>query len=518
MSEPFEFLSRRKFLAASAASAASAQAVLAGAATARGSNDHSAIIRTKEVYDLIVIGGGTAGIPCAIAAADKGAKVLLIDKSPQLGGSLWLAGGSMAAAGTRLQARRGITDTPDLHYADMMHLGHGKANAAVVRRYVDNAGPMADWLEDIGFQARDGEPVAGRGGHAAFSVARYFQGPEKGRSILKVILPALRKHVAAGNVRLLMSTGVENITLASDQSATGVVAVSDQGLKTQYAGRKIAITSGGYCNSPETFKAVTNYECYARNAYYMSQGEGLKLGQAAGGYVHGGEKQILGPGGILNDRNYPSVFVWQPELEHRRREQWEIRVNQAGERFVREDDPDQDRRDILFTQQSTQRMWLIFDQQIADQAPPILRGKEKEEIEPLFGTHPMFFKEESIALLAQRAKLDAANLERTIQTYNAGVRAKKDSLGREFLPCEIARGPFYAIEVSGGNLVGFGGLAVNADMQVLRKDGTFIPNLYAAGEVIGLATVAGDVVVSGTGVTPSLTFGRMIGLNVMNKV
>ena len=38
------------------------------------------------LYDVIVIGGGTAGIPCALFAALNGARVLLVEKSPALGG------------------------------------------------------------------------------------------------------------------------------------------------------------------------------------------------------------------------------------------------------------------------------------------------------------------------------------------------------------------------------------------------------------------------------------------------
>ena len=40
-------------------------------------------------YDVIVVGGGTAGIPCALFAAQGGARVLLIEKSPALGGTLF---------------------------------------------------------------------------------------------------------------------------------------------------------------------------------------------------------------------------------------------------------------------------------------------------------------------------------------------------------------------------------------------------------------------------------------------
>ena len=64
-------------------------------------------------YDVIVIGGGTAGIPCALFAAMGGARVLLIEKSPALGGTLFWSTGQIAGAGTVFQRKLGIADTPD---------------------------------------------------------------------------------------------------------------------------------------------------------------------------------------------------------------------------------------------------------------------------------------------------------------------------------------------------------------------------------------------------------------------
>ncbi|HEY6644438.1 FAD-dependent oxidoreductase [Povalibacter sp.] len=506
MTETSGQFNRRNFIASAAAGVGLA-----------GAGGVSLKAHAATAYDLIVIGAGTAGIPCAISAAEKGAKVLVIEKAISIGGTLWVSGGSMAAAGTRMQARNGIKDSADTHYADIMRLSKNKADPAVVRRYVDGAGPMADWLESLGYQTRDGDPVMGRGGHAAFSAARYFTAAERGRSLLAVLVPALQKHVTSGNVRMVMGTGAVELVIGSDRSVQGVIAVGDDGVRTQFSARKVAITSGGYCYSPEMFQRVTGYKQHIAAGFYMSKGEGLLLGEGAGGFVRGGEYQVLGPGGIVNDRNYPSPATYVPELDHQRRPQWEIRVNIQGKRFVREDEPDMDLRDTLFTEQPTQRMWIVFDQEIWDEAPPIIENKQKSVVTPLFGNHPMFFKGQSIKDLAKNAAIDVNGLQRTVQDYNAGVRNKRDSLGRQFLPSEIAKPPFYAFEVSGGNIIGFGGLAVNGDMQLLRRDGSVIKNLYAAGEVIGLAHVAGNAAVQGSGVTPSVTFGRQVGLDVMSN-
>ena len=73
-------------------------------------------------YDLIVVGAGTAGMPAAIFAAQRGAKVLVIERSPILGGTLDRTVGQMAASRTIYQKAKGIEDSPDAHYADHMRI------------------------------------------------------------------------------------------------------------------------------------------------------------------------------------------------------------------------------------------------------------------------------------------------------------------------------------------------------------------------------------------------------------
>ncbi|MDD9371933.1 MAG: FAD-dependent oxidoreductase, partial [Acidimicrobiales bacterium] len=58
-------------------------------------------------YDILVVGAGTAGIPCAIEASERGARVLLVDKADRVGGALHVSGGHMTGAGTRRQRERG---------------------------------------------------------------------------------------------------------------------------------------------------------------------------------------------------------------------------------------------------------------------------------------------------------------------------------------------------------------------------------------------------------------------------
>ncbi len=140
-------LRRRTFLASSAAAAA----VIPSLSHAMGRQAE------ETRYDLIVVGAGTGGLPAAIFAARRGARVLMIDAAPDIGGTLHVAGGEICGAGTKTQARFGVTDDhPDIHFDDIMHMSNGHADPIVVRHTVDNAASMIDWLDDHGWQCRDG--------------------------------------------------------------------------------------------------------------------------------------------------------------------------------------------------------------------------------------------------------------------------------------------------------------------------------------------------------------------------
>ena len=79
------------------------------------------------------------------------------------------------------------------------------------------------------------------------------------------------------------------------------------------------------------------------------------------------------------------------------------------------------------------------------------------------------------------------------------------------MPCPIARAPFYAVKHHGISVVSFAGVSVDDRFRVRLQDGRHVPNLYAVGEMLGFATLNGNAYVSGMGVTPALTFGRLLG-------
>ena len=79
------------------------------------------------------------------------------------------------------------------------------------------------------------------------------------------------------------------------------------------------------------------------------------------------------------------------------------------------------------------------------------------------------------------------------------------------MPLPIIEGPFYAIRMQASAISSSIGLAVDGGLRVIREDGSPIPNLYAAGEIIGSSQTMGKAACGGMMVTPAMTFGRLLG-------
>jgi fumarate reductase flavoprotein subunit len=83
------------------------------------------------------------------------------------------------------------------------------------------------------------------------------------------------------------------------------------------------------------------------------------------------------------------------------------------------------------------------------------------------------------------------------------------------MPRPIATAPFYAIELQSWNLTSYAGLAVDGRLRVTRRDGTPIPGLYAAGELLGMGQLMGRAVCGGMAVMPALALGRLLGNEIL---
>lgn len=503
-------LSKRDFLKAAGATAA-----------ALGLGD-AALAADSRPWDLIVVGGGNAGLPVAIFAAERGARVLIVEAAGALGGTLFLSSGQMSAGGTKLQKARGIEDSAQSHYDDVMRISKNTADPVLLRLATDNAAPVFDWLMDHGFKPNEGQPITGTT-HEPYSHARYVWGPEGGRSILKVLMAQLQPHLDAGRVNAMTQTKVVELIQDGSGTVTGVVTRSDAGQSTRQHARNVALTCGGYSDNAQMYQKYEGAKDYSRSTWPFSQGAGIDLGLAAGGYVRGGQHHTPLFGAVMTDTNVPSTIRAMVRHFPPERPPYEILVDAGGKRFLREDIPSHDAHEQAISKLPNERCWVVFDDTILKTVKKPIAGRSMtsawthENTLAAFATGnvPMFFRGDTLEQLAGKAGVDAAGLVATVADYNRAQAGGKDKLGRVFMPLPIAQGPFYAIQLQSWNLLSYGGIAVDGRLRVVRKDGTPIGNLFAAGELLGTGQLMGRSMCGGMSVTPALSLGRLLGKEML---
>ncbi|MDA0369421.1 MAG: FAD-dependent oxidoreductase [Proteobacteria bacterium] len=465
-------------------------------------------------WDVIVVGGGTAGMPAATFAAERGARVLVIEAAADVGGTLHLSTGQLSAAGTRLQAQKGVSDATDAHYDDIMRISNNTADATLVRLAVDHAAETFDWLQDNGFVPLDEHPVLGKA-HEPYSERRYYWGIDGGLTILETLRGPFQAQVDAGQVAVKLSTEVTALVTDTKGAVVGVKTKGPDGDATIH-GENVVLACGGYSSNGQMFEELSGFPQYFNGAYPYSQGAGLRLGESVGGWLRGHEHYLCGYGAVLDSDTIPAGMTVRPLHHPTMRQPWEIHVNVRGERFVQEDVDSVDVREHALLAQPALRRWVIYDDAIAKASPPQFADGSKEQEAAFFDTHPMFTKADSLADLAAATGIDAAGLAASVAAYNAGIeKGTPDPMGRQHRPLAIKSAPFYAIRVQGTSISSTVGLAVDGDLRVIDKNNAPIANLYAAGELLGSGQTMGGAFCGGMMATPALTFGRLLGQRLL---
>lgn len=470
-------------------------------------------LAASESWDLIVVGAGTAGLPAALHAAERGARVLLIDPDNKIGGTLHMANGQVSGAGTRLQADLGIKDSPDIHYEDIMRITRNLADPDIVRQTVDRAGGMINWLLDRGLKPLPGHPVTGSSpGRPAYSVRRYLWAQDEGRAILRILLSEVSPYLKSGQIVTQLGTRVMGLLTADNGDVEGVRAHSG-GQEISVRGRTVLLTSGGYAMNPVLFERLVGHPAYAGSSQAFVRGDGLQLAVSVGGWLRGQELHRAGTGSILSAQSFVAKRYARFDTTPQAREPWEIWVNNQGERFIREDEPDSYTRSLAVLDLPELRYNIVFDQGAFDVAPAAIGGWSKEKVMSHFeeGRHPMFTRADSIEALAKKANIDVAGLRKSVDDYNVGVQNGRDPLGRQHRPLPIIKPPFYCVTQLGHSATSSTGVVVNKDLAVVRGDGEAVANLYAAGEILGAGVTLGNAFTPGMMLTPALTLGGLLG-------
>lgn len=461
-------------------------------------------------YDLVVVGAGTGGIPCAVEAAARGARVLLVEKDSRIGGTLHISGGHMSAGGTRRQRERGIEDSVAAHLADIDRISGGTARPDLAALAARHAPGTVDWLDDHGFDFAPESPRLVYG-HEPYGVPRTYYGRDAGLSILAVLRRLLDEQIAAGRVELWL--GSPAIGLGERPGRMPDVTVLRDGAdEVAVAAPAVVLATGGFASDKALFEEIEGTTLVSA-AYRTSTGDGLVIAREAGAGVGGRGRYLPTFGGLPHPtapgRAYPGD---RPLLTAAERLPWEIYVDRAGRRFVAEDERSIDRKERALAASTDGSFWTVFDDRARLCSVPMVVGWSPADVLAKAGTRTGVHTAGDLAGLAALAGIDPGGLSATVDRYNAAVAAGRDAeFGRTHLPAPIAEPPFFAIENHGITLITFAGVDVDGDLRVRRADGTVMDGVHAIGELIGAAATCGNSFCGGMLITPALAFGRLLG-------
>ncbi len=433
--------------------------------------------------DIIVIGAGGCGLMAALVAANKGARVLLLEKTDKPGGGTAFSSKGIRAAGSRRQREARIADSPELYAQDILRRNNQESDAAMVKQLTQTSGRVADFLTDVaGIEFQLGEFAFGHSAQRSHSW-------KADKTVTDFLFEAVER---AANIRVRFSTIVLSLRQDASGAVTGVV-TEDGVLLAQ----RIILATGGFGASRELLSQhIPKAVDIPFPGHFGSTGDGIKMGLAAGAATeHMAAFQpypaYIGPG---KRAVAPEVAL-----------SGGVMVDLGGKRFVDETQYPGGLGTKMLDLPGKQA-YEIFDERIYRLHA---NGPGLRSLAGLFDSG-ILRKAPTLEELARELGIDAGGLKQTVDDYNDAARGGKDSFGRT-LP-EPLQPPFYGVKVTVALYHTQGGLKVNPNGQVLRANGSIIPNLYAGGGVaVGVSGKGLEGYLPGNGLLASLGLGMRAG-------
>ena len=434
--------------------------------------------------DLLVIGGGMAGMSAAGWAAERGARVIVIEKAAALGGSAVLSGGVLWTAASL--AKMNLYGGGDPALARVVFERYPQAVAWLRRRDI-GISPRIDVLHGQGYQIDI---------HAHI------------RSCADLV----EQH--GGFV--ILETETTQLLRDADGAVIGAQTRHPDGVVTVEATATV-IATGGFQASPELRARYIHpqAERMLLRSNPLSDGTGLRLGEAAGGEVAGTNPGFYGhlvsePRRWDDERLF--VALSQYHSEHA------LLINEAGERFCDESYGDHANTSEVMRQPGSRALcvWDARAHAAYATVPVVSVGVPLDKMQTALDNGGQGLIAETLDAVANFATshgFDGAATRRTIDAFNHAARHGWETMNpartEDF--AALDKPPFYVLIVHPAITFTFGGLTIDPQARVLRADGTPVPGLFAAGSDAGGAFgrgYAGGLALAMTyGITAATTAG-----------
>ena len=426
-------------------------------------------VRAKErnlEAELVILGGGGAGLAAAVEAAEKGAtNIIVVEKRHSLGGNTSLAGGLFACE-SPVQARGRVIADRDYLFKRAMEWAHwSRIDPGILRAFINKSGDTIGWLEDKGLE---------------FDLIRLYpdqqppvQHNPKGNGAR--LIQVLAQKCKDLGVSLFLQSSGKKIMRGEKGNVTGVL-VMKNGEEIEITTSYAIITTGGFGGNNELLKKYcpSYYDGMPVSGLPLT-GDGLFLAAEAGAAIEDFATMIK-EGPRFDLHTWPLMtFERDPST---------IWVNKKGKRFI-------DEAAGYHVFESVNAMLRQPDKVSYALLDATIRRKFEET---------MYGLEKALQVEADRDRVKISDswdeiagwigaapevLKDTIAQYNFFCNQGYDeSFAKErryLLPLYSA--PYYAIRGLSVLLDTIGGIRINERMEVLDNQNDPIPGLYAAGVI-----------------------------------
>ncbi len=438
--------------------------------------------------DVVVVGGGAAGLSAAITAAEAGADVVLIEKQGIPGGSTTRSGGKVLGAGTQWQTKQNFEDSPQQMYDYLMSFSKGLIDEKLLKNFCDASGENMAWLEEVGMKVKDVEPI-----HSSLTPWRVHNSEGGGGQTSghggQIIVPLAERAQELG-VRFVYNTSGKELITGDDGAVTGVKAETADGKTITVNGKGVILATGGYASSEEMMARFKDFLPSNKNTTVPAGnvGEGLIMAEAVGA------KNFESDGLQLVYVSYTCGVGINEESG--------LIVSAAGERVVNEWSYQSHVAMALAEAKSPMGYYIATAN---DPNPTVQYGITLDST----------VKAATVEELAGQLDMEPEVLKATVDRYNElCAKGEDEDFGK---PAEymvpLEGDTYYAIAMNPGSSVTFGGLSINEESQVLDTDDKPIKGLYAAGEVAFTGLFGTEYPCCGMAIGSAVYFGRIAGTN-----
>jgi urocanate reductase len=544
----------------------SSQAVLDGVANAvdlAGGNSEALLCKAQEAFewssevveetvDIVVVGGGGAGLSAALSALDKGKSVILLEKYPAIGGNTVRTGGWVNAAEPEWQKSfpplpgekenlSAFANTPESEFtaeylcdfkilkqqiADYLHatesgehylfdsvelhriqsyLGGKRTDLNgqtiygeydLVKTLTDRSMESINWLSDMGidFDRSVVEIPVG-------ALWRRAHKPKRPKGV--EFIDKLQKQVVEKSGRIIVDTRATDL-IVTDGKVVGIKAKQANGKKLILnVNQGVVLASGGFGANTKMIKKYNTYwkdiadDIKTTNSPALL-GDGIEIGEKVDADLVGMGFTQLMPVGDPKSGALLTGLIVPPENF--------VFVNKQGKRFIDECES----RDVLSNAffDNGGLIYMIADQRIRQTAANTSDETIEREIE-----EGIIYQADTLEALAEKMGVPATELQKTIKKYNEYVDQGSDpQFHKSAFGLKVEQAPFYATPRTPSVHHTMGGLKIDTSARVINKQGDVIPGLYAAGEVAG-GIHAGNRL-GGNALIDIFTYGRIAGENV----